>query len=250
MNEDAEIILLEQDEINDATVLLKGDRARHIIRVLRASPGDIVKTGIINGKLGNGTIIGMSSRQPYSVRLELEIAEEPKAAPLIDIMLALPRPIMLKRILSQATSLGVGHFFLVNANRVEKSFWDASLISPEACRKYLVEGLEQGVDTRLPTLSFHKGFKPFIETDLEEVKSRYRQMLVAHPGSSASLHSVHRATTGRTLLAIGPEGGWVDYEIERMHACGFAHFSMGPRILKVETAVTALHSAITTLNRV
>ena len=242
------IILLEQDEISGDTVLLVGERARHIVRVLRAAAGDRVKAGIVDGKLGHGTITEISIRQPYSVRLKLDLSQEIRPVPSIDIVLALPRPIMFKRILSQATSLGVGHFYVINANRVEKSFWDAALVDQQGCRRYLVEGLEQAVDTRLPTLSFHKGFKPFIENDLVRIRRNYRQMLVAHPGSGDSLVSVHKKHDGRTLLGIGPEGGWIDYEIERLRDGGFIPFTMGPRILKVETAVTALHSAITTLN--
>lgn len=242
------IILLEQDEISGDTVLLEGARARHIVRVLRAASGDRVKAGVIDGKLGHGTITELSVRQPYSVKLRLDISQEPPPLPSIDIALALPRPIMFKRILSQATSLGVGHFYVINANRVEKSFWDATLVEQQGCRRYLLEGLEQAVDTRVPTLSFHKGFKPFIENDLVRLRQNYRQMLVAHPGSCAALAAVHRKHDGRTLLGVGPEGGWIDYEIERLRDGGFVPFSMGRRILKVETAVTALHSAITTLN--
>lgn len=243
------IILFDQEEITEESVTLIGDRARHIIRVLRAVPGDSVKAGIINGKMGTGTITGINAKQPYSVRLDLSFDSAPEPVPQIDIMLALPRPIMFRRILSQAAALGVGHLFVVNANRVEKSFWDGSMIDPLVCRKHLIEGLEQAVDTMLPALSFHKGFKPFIETDLTEVSGRYGQMLAAHPAGARPLHSVFRPGTGKTLLAIGPEGGWVDYEIERMRDAGFTIFSMGPRILKVETAVTALHSAVCTLDR-
>lgn len=241
------IILFEQEEITGISLLLTGERARHIVRVLRAVPGDTVKVGIINGKIGQGTIVEQQVKQPYSVRLDVVFEQEPAPAPLIDIMLALPRPIMFRRILSQAAALGIGHLFVVNAKRVEKSFWSGSMIDPLVCRKYLVEGLEQAVDTMLPSLTFHKGFKPFIEEDLIRLDSRYDQMLVAHPASTRSLRSVYRPGNGKTLLAIGPEGGWVDYELERMTEAGFGIFSMGPRILKVETAVTALHSALSTL---
>jgi RsmE family RNA methyltransferase len=242
------IILFDQEEIQGSSVLLDGDRARHIVRVLRAEPGETIKVGIINGRMGQGTIIETRVKQPYSVRLDMVFDREPGFTPQIDIMLALPRPIMFRRILSQAAALGIGHLYVVNANRVEKSFWSGSMIEPRVCRKYLVEGLEQAVDTMLPSLTFHKGFRPFLEEDLARAGSSYGQMLTAHPAAPHNLRSVFRPGQGRTLLAVGPEGGWVDYEIMKMEEAGFTMFTMGPRILKVETAVTALHSGVTRLS--
>lgn len=241
------IILLEPEEVVNDTTLLHGDRAKHIVKVLRSSPGDTVKVGVVNGKSGYGVIKLISARQPYSVSLDISLVTEPSTRRPIDILLALPRPIMLRRILSQVATLGIGHLFVVNANRVEKSFWNASLIDSASCRTFFLDGLGQAGDTRLPEVSFHRGFRPFIEGDFLNIRADYTQLLLAHPDCNATLTEVFQSGNGRRLLAIGPEGGWVEYELARMLEAGFNMFSLGDRILKVDTAVTALHSMISLL---
>lgn len=241
------IVLLESHEILGQTVHLEGRRAQHIVKVLRSLPGDEIRVGCINGKIGYGVIIETNPLQPYSVAMEISLEHSPEPPPQIDIVLALPRPIMFKRILCHAAALGVGSLYVVNASRVEKSFWDASVIQEIFYRKHLVRGLEQAGDTRLPSVTFHKGFKPFVESTLPGITTGYRNLLFAHPGNQSSLSEIFSKQPGRTLLAIGPEGGWIDYELTRMQEAGFSIFSIGPRILDVETAVTALHSMVSLL---
>lgn len=242
------IVLFESQEIVGNTVFLEGRRAQHIVKVLRAKPGDNVRVGCINGKMGCGVIKNSNPRQPYSVVLEISLKQSPEPTPQIDIILALPRPVMFKRILRHATALGIGRLYVVNANRVEKSFWDASVMQESFYRKHLIRGLEQAVDTRLPTISFHKGFKPFVESTLPIMSSGYRNLLLAHPDVKSTLSVIFSNQSGRTLLAVGPEGGWVDYERARMQEAGFSMFSIGPRILDVETAVAALHGMVSLLS--
>ena len=241
------IILLETGEVKDQKAVLADDRARHIVKVLRSIPGDTVKVGMVNGKIGSGTIKQLSSTPPYRVVIAVRLEQEPPPTPPLDILLALPRPIMLRRILSQVATLGIGHLYVVNANRVEKSFWNGSITNADSCRNYFLDGLAQAVDTRLPGISFHRGFKPFME-DFARLAPGYKLLLLAHPNCRDTLAEVFRPGCGRILLAIGPEGGWVDYEMDRMREAGFSMFSIGSRILKVETAVTALHSMVSLLN--
>lgn len=242
------IVLFESQEIVGNTVFLDGRRARHIIKVLRATPGDNIRVGCINGKMGSAVIKTYSPRQPYSVVLEISLKHSPGPFPQIDIILALPRPIMFKRILRHTAALGIGSLYVVNASRVEKSFWDASIVQEHFYRKHLVSGLEQAVDTRLPKVLFHKGFKPFVESTLPIISSGYRNLLLAHPGVQSKLGEIFSTQSGRTLIAVGPEGGWIDYEKTRMQEAGFSILSLGPRILDVETAVTALHGMVSILS--
>jgi len=242
------IILLDRNEISEDVVIVKGERARHVVKILRASCGQKLRVGLLNGMLGFGTIEELDKRQPYSVTLRVTLSEPCPPLPPIDLVLALPRPIMLKRILSQATTLGVGTFFIINSRRVEKSYWESQLITQQLYHEHLLKGLEQAIDTRVPSVAFYKGFKPFLQKTVPEIKSIYAQMLLAHPESADSLKSLEPAGSGRTLLAIGPEGGWVDYEIEQMKAAGFFSFGIGQRILRVDTAVIALHSMISQFN--
>ncbi|THB74145.1 MAG: 16S rRNA (uracil(1498)-N(3))-methyltransferase [Desulfobulbaceae bacterium] len=238
------IILINADEVRNDLVVLTDYRADHLVKILRAQPGQTLLLGIINGSTGSGTVLDIQRKHPRSVTLRVQLSHKIPVQPQIDLILALPRPIMLKRILRDATALGVGSFFIVNARRVEKSFWDSSLITMAEYQEHLITGLEQGVDTKLPNISFHKGFKPFVENNLEQIKSEYSQLIVAHPGKTTYQITPAESAQSRTLLAIGPEGGWIDYEISRFAEAGFRQYSFSKRILRVDTAVIAFMSAI------
>jgi RsmE family RNA methyltransferase len=158
---------------------------------------------------------------------------------------------MLKRILSQTASLGVSRIFLINANRVEKSFFNASLLHPSSYNKHLYHGLEQAVDTNLPEITIHPRFRPFVEDLLPTIISDYPVRLVAHPEAEATLpERVPLPLTKKVLLAIGPEGGWVDFEINKFQEQDMQPFAMGPRILKVDTAVSTLLAQIDILRQI
>ncbi|MBU0663313.1 MAG: 16S rRNA (uracil(1498)-N(3))-methyltransferase [Proteobacteria bacterium] len=238
------IILLEKQELQGGRVLLTDRRAKHLIKVLQVQPGDSVRMGIIDGPKGRGKVVELCGKYPFQVELAVEFAEEMAEKPSIDLLLALPRPIMLRRIFSQAAALGVGSIIITNAQRVEKSFWNATLLNEEEYRPHLLQGLEQAVDTRMPEVCVYERFKPFVEDVLPDRIKRYSHLLIAHPGSADCLKSVIGERPGRILLAVGPEGGWIDYEIDRFAECGFKSFSMGERILKVDTAVVALHARL------
>ena len=241
------IILLDREEILGDLVTLRDHRAEHIIRVLRASQNDRVTVGIINGKIGSGIIKELGNNKPYHVKLKVILDKTPEAPAPLDMLLALPRPIVFKRIISHLTALGVHRVYVVNAAKVEKSYWESSVITDDGWQRYMREGLEQAVDTRPVEFSFHRGFRPFIREIIPAIKNRYAQMLVAHPQSSHDLTRVFKAGPHPVLMAVGPEGGWNEFEMEQMRNQGFDQFTLGPRILRVETAVTAVHASITML---
>ena len=197
------LLLLESHEITaDNTVIFSDRRSEHIIRILACKPGDIVRVGVINGPVGTGEIVSIKNTE---VALRFTPEGPPSEQPPLDLILGLVRPIMLKKILAQAASLGVGRIFLINANRVEKSFFGASLLKDEKYRTYLIEGLEQAKDTCLPQVSIHERFRPFIEDYIPTVESTYEKMLVAYPGGKFDMkQAVGSGTKGRTLLAVGP----------------------------------------------
>lgn len=233
------LILVEPDEIKDSRVILTDHRARHIRKILRRQVGDSLRLGIVDGPLGQGLIKNL---ERDSVLLELCCTTPPPAKIATELILALPRPIMLKRVLAQATAMGVGRIMLINAGRVEKSFWQSSQLADQHLQAALRQGLEQAGDTRLPRLSLHRRFRPFIEDELAPLAGDYPRRLLAHPLPTATLPS-EPAPSGRQLLAIGPEGGWLDFEVAAFRDQGFQFFSLGSRILRVDTAVPALLAA-------
>lgn len=239
------IILAETAEVVNRQLTLTDYRAEHIVKILRSELGDRLRVGLINGMRGYGTIVALQKKFPFSVSLDVDLSESPGALPSLDLILALPRPIMLKRVLSQVTALGVGTIHLINAHRVEKSFWEAGLLQPQEYRPHLLHGLEQAIDTRMPEIRLHQKFKPFIEDFCPSLVGGYRHLLIADPAGEYRLVNVVGEKTGRILLAVGPEGGWVPYEVQKFREQGFLSCSIGERILKVDTAIIALHATIT-----
>ena len=230
------LLLLEPGEIAGNETVLTGRRAEHLLRVLGVVPGDTVRVGVIGGRLGSGRVLAADAG---AVRLAVSLEREPAADLHLELILALPRPIMLQRILKQGTVLGVRRFHLIRSRRVEKSFFHSPVLEPGKMRALLLEGMEQAMDTRLPEVTLHHQFRPFVEEVLPTLTGRG---LIAHPGVSDNLTTlpVGHDPGESLLLAVGPEGGWSEYELERFVDAGFHPFSMGERILHVDTAVVAL----------
>ncbi|MGV1098685.1 16S rRNA (uracil(1498)-N(3))-methyltransferase [Thiovibrio sp. JS02] len=242
------LILIYPEEISDQQVELTDRRAEHIRKVLRSREGDSVRVGVVNGRIGLGRILKLDRTK---VALALNLCEKPASAPPLDLILAVPRPIMLKRVLAQAASMGVSRIFLINANRVEKSFFKATLIQSNDFSEPLRLGLEQAIDTRMPEISVHPRFRPFAEDLLPEIIHNTPTRLTADPAGEPILPLVHgKPLAERIILAIGPEGGWVDFELTMFKEQGFASFSMGPRILRVDTAVPALLAQLSLLRQI
>lgn len=227
-------ILFEPDEIVDGIVAFGGIRAAHVRDVLHGEVGQVLKTGELGGKVGQGEILEIANDV---VRVCVRHDAEP-LAPWIDLLLAPPRPRVLKRLLPPLATMGVGRIVLVGARKVEKDFWGATILKEENWRPLFVDGLMQGcVATQVPDLLTRRDFRKFVADELDALFPTTRR-LVAHPGGGATANAP--AGSGRLLLAIGPEGGWTDDEVALLEAHGFARRSLGPRILRTDTAAIAL----------
>ena len=233
------ILLFPEDFAAGAAdrAVLREDRLRHVTQVLRASVGDELRVGIAGGQIGRGRICALDDE---GVELEVRLERDPPSPAPATLVLALPRPPMLRRVLHTATAMGVKRIALIGARRVEKSFWDSHALHDKAIREQLVLGLEQACDTVLPEVRMSRRFKPFVMDELPEWSAGSRA-LVAHPGSAAECP---RQVAGSVTLAIGPEGGFNDFEIETFEAQGFEAVHLGERILRVEAAVPALLSRL------
>lgn len=226
------VLLYRSTEIVNGRVKLQGRRAQHIRTVLRAQVGEPVRVGLLQGKMGLGRVLGLNEN---SVELEVELDEVPPPPGHTTLILALPRPKVLKRLLVMITTLGVKHLVLVNSWRVDKSYWNSPVLEEENLHKYLCLGLEQGRDTIMPRVELKRLFKPFVEDELEPLCGT-RERLLAHPGGGGCCP---RATLKEQVLFIGPEGGLIPYEVSMLEERGFSTFTIGERILHVETAVVA-----------
>ncbi len=232
------ILLHEKDEIGQGRVRLQGRRLKHVLTVHRATIGDELRVGKINGLIGTGKVIGLDEQE---LVMDIQLDRQPPEPLPITLLLALPRPKMLKRILQSVSSLGVKKIFLINSYRVDKSFWGSPLLQPETLNEHLILGLEQACDTVLPDIHLRPRFKPFVEDDLAEICNGTRGY-VAHPNVEMTCPcGVNQPVT----LAIGPEGGFIPYEVEMLQAHGLTPVSLGERILRVETAVPVILSRLT-----
>lgn len=235
------LLLFEQNELKGTRLYLNDRRADHILDILGLKVGDTLRVGMVNGKVGKGEVVNVHGR---SLELEVCLTSHPPDIPEITLILALPRPIMLQRILKQGTVLGVKHFHLIRSQRVQKSFFQSNLLQDKKLKDILMQGMEQAMDTRLPEVTIHNRFKPFIEDVADTLKPGAR--LLAHPDEKISLSDMYQGNFFHrgVVLAVGPEGGWSDYEIDRFKENGFQCFSMGERILHVDTAVIVLLSQL------
>lgn len=228
------LLLLTDEDIPDhGAIRIFGRRCKHLQTVLKVRPGDRLKAGLLNGKLGQATVISVTAEH---VELELTLTTSPPEPLPVSLVLALPRPKMLKRILQTVASLGVKDLHLINSYRVEKSYWQSPWLLKKNIREQLVLGLEQGVDTTLPTVTLHKGFKPFVEDRLPSLV-REKQAFFATPGAYPRCPSNIK---GAAVVVIGPEGGFIPYEITQLLATNCRPVTLGERILKVETAVSVI----------
>lgn len=226
------ILLFESDFIDQDVVRLSGRRLDHVTAVHRAAVGDSLVVGVANGRIGHGTV----TRLDEALEMRVTLDHDPPSPLPLTVVLALPRPKVLNRVIASAGSLGIKRIALINAWRVEKSYWKSPKLSAENLHLQCVLGLEQARDTVLPTIEQHRLFRPFVENELPTI-ARDSLMLVAHPHASRECpRHVERAVT----LAIGPEGGFIAQEIESLERIGFEPVSLGARILRVETAVAAL----------
>lgn len=216
---------------------LAGRRLRHVREVHRARPGDRLRVGRVNGLLGTGTVLRLDAS---ALELEVCLDREPPAPLPVTLVLALPRPRVLRRLLVSIAALGLERVVLLGAWRVEKSYWQTSSLEPARRDGLLRQGLELAGATRLPVVEERRLFKPFVEDELPQRLVGARG-LTAHPGADAPCP---RGVGGRLVLAVGPEGGFLPYELERLADAGLAPVRLGEpweaRVLDVATAVPAL----------
>jgi len=227
------LLLLEPGELHpDGLVQLMGRRAAHVLEVLRPAPGDTLHVGVLGGRAGTGEVVALEAGV-VTLRVALT-RDAPRRAP-VDLLLALPRPKILRKVLHASAAMGLGRLVLVGSYRVEKSYFGSPLLAPEALAAELRLGLEQGRDTIPPEVTVRRYFKPFMEDELDGMFAGAHRLL-ADPAAAEPIEA-RRPSAARAVLAIGPEGGWTPYEAAALAERGFAPFSLGPRPLRVDQAV-------------
>ena len=213
------LLLFPEDFITATRARVGGRRLDEIVRLGSAQ----LRVGVVDGRIGTATVIAPGE-------LEVQLDSDPPPPLPLTLILALPRPKVLGRVIAATASMGIKRIFLINAWRVEKSYWKTPKLAH--LRDHAILGLEQARDTVMPQIETRRFFREFVEEFKPDGLA-----LVAHPTAAVPCpHDVQQPVT----LAIGPEGGFIAEEIASFERIGFRAVNFGPRILRVETAVPAL----------
>jgi RsmE family RNA methyltransferase len=224
------VLLFADNQRAGDRFLLSPAQTQHVHTVLKAKNGDRLRIGAINGFLGQGILLDNES-----VQIE-DLSTPPPKKIDVDIILALPRPKNLRRCVRALANYGVQNIHIVHSYRVEKAYWQSPLLETPVMHQALLDGLEIAGDSVLPNLQFHRYFKPFVE-DFATKLQHERKLVTAKDG--ANDWQQLRASRS-TIVAIGPEGGFLPYETELFQANGFESINLGARILSVENALSAV----------
>jgi RsmE family RNA methyltransferase len=234
------LLLLQPHELDSEGVArLTGRRLEHAREVLQVQKGQSLRVGILGGMTGVGEVVS-DDRETLVLKVSVSQPAPPRAG--VSLVLAIPRPKQLKRIIPAIASLGVDRVVLVNAARVEKSYFDSKVLAAEFLDGLMELGLEQACDTVKPQLEVRERLKPFIEDELSRWAPEGSLRLVPHPYATTPLSPVPAET--HVVLAIGPDGGWVPFEISLFEQAGFRPVSLGRRVLRGEVAVPAVLGAV------
>lgn len=235
------ILLDERDRVGPSGVTVADARAAHLLDVLKVTAGQEVRVGLIDGPFGIGTVV---SAHDGRVTMQCVFDTDVHPRPPVDVLLAVPRPKVLRRLWPQLAALGVGRIILTNAERVERPYFDSHVLTEASYRPLLIEGLQQARDTRLPAIAIHRKFKALVEDHLDSLFGDGLR-LAAHPGGTLPAGAAVREDADqRVLIAVGPEGGWNPFEVALLEAHGFRQVGLGQRTLRVDTACTALLAII------
>lgn len=255
------LLLLEHGEIGpDAIAVLDGRRAEHLRKVLKVEPGQTLRAGVVGdaaagerGPLGTAEVVAVDQRS-VTLRFGADAAVSDRAAaaaaePEIDVVVGMPRPQVLHRVLQTVASMTVRRLDLVNAWRVEKSYFHTPSLGDEKVRRQLLLGAEQGMTTRLPQVRQQHLLVPFLRS-LPAPESGAPLRLIAHPDADLDLEQAVVDAALPVQLAIGPEGGWIDREVETFREAGFRPVRLGPWVLRVEVALAVALGQLAMARRV
>ncbi|OUX37126.1 MAG: hypothetical protein CBE26_03995 [Kiritimatiellaceae bacterium TMED266] len=235
-------VLLDHSELEGgARVKLSGRRAEHLLSVLHVSVGDAVRICQVNGPLGVGEVEKVASS---SVSLFCKWGEVPRR-PKLDLILAMPRPKVLRRLWAQIAALGVRLIFLVGAARVERFYFDSHVVDRAVYEPLLREGLEQAGCGWLPEVFVRKNFDLFLESKCEELFESSFKWVADPTGNRGWMdESVRQNEQCSYVMAVGPEGGWTQDELSKLEVRGFSRVGLGRRVLRSDTAtICLLHDA-------
>lgn len=240
------LLLLDEREVGpDGTCAVSDRRAQHLRSVLGVEVGQAVRAGIVGGPRGSAVVLAMHGSD---ISLHFTRNDEPSVPMPVELLLAIPRPKVITRTIEIAASFAVTRIDLTNAWRVDKSYLGSPRLEPTALGLAARFGAEQGATTHIPPIAIHERLMALLDTRYPAGDAPApTQRLIAHPHAPPIEQVVTRALPA--TLAIGPEGGWIQRELDTFVSRGFQPVSIGEPILRVEAAVASALGQLALLHR-
>lgn len=234
------LLLLDPAEVaSDGTAVLRDRRAEHLRTVLQVTPGRTLQAGFVDGPIGNAEVLEVCAEE---VRVRATCTDAPPIAH-DALLLAIPRPKVLLRMLEIAAILGFAEIVLFRSWRVDKSHLASQAMDAELQRHHLRLGLEQARRTTMPRVRTYLRFRPFVEDELPSL-ALPEARFCAHPFAETSTAEVALSRSAPVAVALGPEGGLLPYEVDHLARCGFLPVRMSQHPLRTESALAAIHAQL------
>lgn len=244
-------LVILPDECVDATrARIVGERARQVGVLHSLKVGTELAVGVLGGGRGRGRVLSISADE---VVIETTITSEALPRAPISLVVAVPRPQTVKKVLHFATTMGLEAVHFVRADNCEKSYFNSRALTVGEIQEELILGLEQAVDSKAPVVQIHERFRPFAEDVLPQLLLKNSSRLLVADTRSDGRKGLSvlagSGSFGSVFCAIGPELGWNDFELNCFAECRADFVELGPRILRVETAALVLVSQIMLLQQ-
>lgn len=207
-------------------------RAQHLISVLQRQPGDTFDAGLVNGPRGKGTLVAMTAE---SLQLSFAWSEAPPPPDPLTLIIGLPRPQTARKILREATALGVAALHFVRTEKGDSAYADSTLWHSGEWERHLLAGAEQAFCTRIPAVTHGRTLAEVIAA----LPADAARIALDNYEASATFSTCAAPVTAAVVVALGPERGWSAGDRTQLRGGGFAFAHLGPRVLRVETAAVA-----------
>ncbi|KQL48952.1 16S rRNA methyltransferase [Brevibacillus choshinensis] len=225
---------VEPDHFTEHEVTIVGDDVHHIVNVMRAREGEEIFVSDGTGRSAVAKLVSLSAKEVRATVLEL-LAEQRELPIRVTIGQGLPKGEKMEWILQKGTELGAYSFFPFSSERtIVKLDAKKEAKKLERWRKIVKEAAEQSHRDVLPQLLSPVSFREALEAG-----KQYTRCAIAYEKEGGT--TMHQVLTEMTaddslLVLIGPEGGFSPDEVAQAEAKGFLSVSLGPRILRTETA--------------
>lgn len=225
------LLLFRPDEI-ERPLPATDPRARHLLEVLRRRAGGEFDAGVVNGARGRGRLEHIA---PDALTLSFQWTEPPPADAPLTLLLGLPRPQTARDILRDATTLGATALHFVATEKSEPSYARSSLWRDGEWERHVLAGAGQAFSTLVPAVTSGRPLADCLAT----LPAAGPRLALDNYEATAALAGQRFAPAEPLVLALGPERGWGPADRAALRAAGFAQVHLGPRVLRLETAVIA-----------